>query len=120
MAVDEAAGLDERNSGKLAVGDVGIQVCSVLDVRLANRFVGHDGSVVLERVADVAVLVRVGNGLAQEVGRAGSPVVDLVFILGNISGFTWRASSRVVVPLISVILPRNVLGEKFVANAARG
>ena len=89
-------------------------------MRLTNRRVGHDGRVVLERVADVAVLVRVGDVLAKRVGRACRSVVDLVFIFGDISGFAGRAGSGVVVPLISVVLPRNVLGEKFVANAARG
>ena len=62
MAVHEAAGLDEGNGGKIAVGDVRVEVQCVLDVGVADRGVRHDGRVVLERVADVAVLVGVGDG----------------------------------------------------------
>ena len=73
MAVHEAAGLDEGNRGQRAVGDVRVQVRRVLDVGLADAGVRHDRRVVLERVADVAVLVRVGDGSAEKFVEPAAP-----------------------------------------------
>src|SRR5271156_1483580 len=105
MAVNEPAGFDERNGRERAVRDVGVKVGRILDVRLADCGVGHDRSIVLERVANVAVLVRSGDGLAQRISRAYCAVVDLIWV------------SDVVVPLIAVVLPRDVGLDQRIADA---
>ena len=84
MAVHQAAGLDEGNRGQSVVGDVVVEVERVLHVVGAGVGAGHDLKIVLERVADVAVLVG---------GFADGAVIELVGI------------GDVVVPLIAVILP---------------
>src|SRR5580704_3621783 len=127
MAVHEPARLDERDGGNVAGCDVIVELAGVLEVRAADGGVGHDGRVVLERVADVAVLVRVGDRSAETIGRAHGAVVDLIFIFGDVAGFLhrWRCAERlgratvpsVVVPLIAVILPRNALRDQFVTDA---
>ena len=61
--------------------------------------IGHDRGVVLERIADVAVLIGV---------RADGAVVELIGI------------GHVVVPLIAVVLPGNVVREHVVADAGHG
>ena len=58
----------------------------------------HDGSVVLERVADVAIFVRV---------RPIGSIIQLVWVVD------------VVVPLIAIVLPRNAVGVEVVADAGR-
>src|SRR5580693_4073137 len=127
MAVHEPARLDERDGRNVAGCDVSVEFAAVLEVRAADGGVGHDGRVVLERVADVAVLVRVGDGSAETIGRAHRAVVDLIFIFGDVAGFLhrWRCAERlgraavasVVVPLIAVVLPRNALRDEFVTDA---
>jgi hypothetical protein len=96
VTVDIAAGLDDRDRGQRVAGDIRVQVDRVLDVRLHLLRMRHDGRVVLERVADVAVLVGV---------RAVGAVVQLVRIVD------------VVVPLVAVILPGDVLLVERVADA---
>src|SRR5580700_5237847 len=119
MAVHEPARLDERDGGNVAGCDVIVELAGVLEVRAADGGVGHDGGVVLERVADVAVLVRIGDGSAETIRRTYCTVVDLIFVFGDVAGLFhgWRCAERlagvavasVVVPLIAVILPGNVL-----------
>src|SRR5277367_5854680 len=68
-------------------------------MRVANRRVGHDRGVVLEGVADVAVFVGVFSD---------GPVVQLIRVV------------NVVVPLVAVVLPRNLRLEQSVADAGDG
>ena len=82
VAIDQAAGLDEGDRGQVSVRDVVVEVGGVLDVGRADGGVGHDGGVVLEGIADVAVLVGV---------RADGAVVELVRI-GERSCSTGRRS----------------------------
>src|SRR5579863_1469328 len=63
------------------------------------RRVRHDGGVVLERVADVAILVG---------SRAVAPVVELVRVV------------HVVVPLVAVVFPGGIGVVKVIADAGRG
>ena len=84
MAVDQSAGLDEGNRRQCVRLDVAVEIRSVLNVRGADSGIGHDGGVVLEWIANVAVLVRV---------RADGAVVELIGV------------RHIVVPLIAVILP---------------
>ena len=60
--------------------------------------VRHDGRVVLERVADVAIFVGV---------RPIGSIIELVWV------------GDVVVPLIAVVLPRNAVGVEVIADAGR-
>ena len=99
MPVDESARLDEGHRGQRALGNIVVQVRGVLDMRLADVRIGHDRGVVLERVADVAVLVAL---------LTDRPVVELVRI------------GHVVVPLVPVVLPRNMRRQEAVADAGRG
>src|SRR5579863_1214572 len=130
MAVHETARLDERDGGNVAGFDVIVEVAGVLQVRATDSGVGHDGGVVLERVADVAVFVRVGDGSAETIGRAHRAVVDLIFVFRDIARFLHRwgcaerlggvAVASVVVPLIAVVLPGNALRDEFVTDAGNG
>src|SRR5260370_26955158 len=76
--------------------DVAVEIRSVLNVGSANRGVGDDGSVVLERVANVAVLVGVlTDGVVVELIRVG----------------------YIVIPLVAIIFPGNIVGEHGVSDA---
>ena len=97
MAVDQSARLDERDRRQRAVLRCRVYrlaVSWICAVRISG--VRHDRGVVLERIADVAVLVGV---------RADGPVVELVGV------------GDVVVPLIAVVLPGDVVREQVVADA---
>src|ERR1700736_3761207 len=96
MSVNPAAGLHIRNRGKVAALDVFVQVFGVLQVCVADGGVGHDFGLVLEGVADVAVLVALGSH--------GS-VVNLVFIV------------EVGIPLSAVMLPGNAGCHQHVGDA---
>src|SRR6202161_1871133 len=127
MAIHETAGFDNGNGGERAVSDVRVEVQRVLDVSFADFGIGHDGRVVLKRVANVAVFVGVGDGLAERVSRARGSVVDLILVFGDVAvsderwriaeRLLWFTNPRIVVPLIAVILPGNIVLEKGVTNA---
>src|SRR5580658_2849537 len=130
MAVREPAGFHDRNSRKRALLDVIVEVDRVLDMLGADSRVGHDGGVVLERVADVAVLISVGDGSAEWVRRADCSVIDFVLVFWDVAvrvgrcryrtgGISRLAHTSIVVPLVAIILPRNVMGDHVVANARR-
>ena len=57
MAIDQPAGLDDGDGRQSSVLDVGVKIRGVLNVGSADSGVGHDGGVVLERIANVAVFV---------------------------------------------------------------
>ena len=61
----------------------------------AHSVVGHDRGLVLERVADVAVLVAI---------RANRSVVELVLV------------GEILVPLVAVILPGNVVIDQHIGD----
>src|SRR5579872_1210010 len=120
MAVNEPARFDDGNRGKRAVGDVGVQAAgagNVGKVRGADSRVGHDGGVVLKRIANVAVLIGILDGKTGSViGRTDRSVIEAVFVFRD----TQRRIARIVVPLIAVILPGDAMGVKVIANAGRG
>src|SRR6185437_9140028 len=68
-------------------------------MRGADRGIAHDRGRVLKEIADVAVLIA---------RWADSTVVELVFVI------------EISVPLVAIVLPRNVLFEKRVADVAHG
>ena len=82
-------GLTNETAGRVCLAMSLVQVHRVLDVRGHLIRMRHDRRVVLERIADVAVLV--GR-------RPGRAVVQLIGIVD------------VVVPLIAVVLPRDACG----------
>src|ERR1700688_4416775 len=96
MSVNPAAGLHVRNCGKVAALEVFVEVLGVLQVRGADGGVGHNFGLVLERVADVAVLIALG---------ADGAVIELVFI------------AQVGVPLVAVILPGDAGFHQHVGDA---
>ena len=96
MSVNPAAGLHIRNRGKVAALDVFVEVFGVLQVRGADGGVGHNLGLILEGVADVAVLVALGSH--------GS-VVNLVFIV------------EVGILLSAVMLPGNAGCHQHVRDA---
>src|ERR1022692_4936186 len=98
MTVDEAARLDEGNRRERAIRDFLVKIRDILDVRRTDRGIGHDRRVVLERIANIAVLVGV---------RADRAVVQLIGV------------ADVVVPLVPEILPRNVGADEAVSDAGR-
>src|SRR6202034_2363820 len=81
---------------QLAVRNVRVKVGGVLDMSGADSRIGHDRGVVLEGVADVAVLVGV---------LADRTIVQLVRIV------------HIVVPLVAVVLPGNIVLDHVVADA---
>src|SRR5467141_32992 len=97
MTVHPAAGLDVRDRGQIAAGDVIVKIGGVNNVGGANGIVGHDLRLIMERVADVAILVAV---------RADGAVVELVLV------------GEVLIPLIIVGLPRDVVFKHYVSDAA--
>src|ERR1700736_2910386 len=96
MSVNPAAGLHIRNRWEVAALDVFVEVLGVLQVRGADGGVGHDFGLVLEGVADIAVLIALGSH--------GS-VVNLVFIV------------EVGIPLSAVMLPGNAGCHQHVGDA---
>ena len=60
MTVHPAAGLDIGDRGQIAAGDITVKIGGVNDVGGANGIVGHDLRLIMERVADVAILVAFG------------------------------------------------------------
>src|SRR5437660_9933310 len=70
MTVHPAAGLDVGDRGQIGAGDITVEIGGVNDVGRANGIVDHDLRLIMERVADVAILV----GL-----RADLAVVEHVF-----------------------------------------
>src|SRR6266478_8472294 len=97
MTIHPAAGLDVGNRGQIAAGDIAVKIGGVNDVGSANGVVGHDLRLIMERVADVAILVAV---------RADGAVVELVFV------------GEVLIPLIVVGFPRDVVFKQYVSDAA--
>src|SRR5258708_2367029 len=97
MTIHPAAGLDVGNRGQIAAGDIAVKIGGVNDVGSANGVVGHDLRLIMERVADVAVLVAV---------RADGAVVELVFV------------GEVPIPLIAIVFPGDVLFKEHVGDAA--
>src|ERR1700719_669361 len=95
MSVNPAAGLHVGNRGKIAAFEVFVEIFGVLQVGGANGGVGHDFGLILERVADVAVLIALG---------ADGAVIELVFI------------GQVGIPLVAVILPGNTGGHQHVRD----
>ena len=67
-------------------------------MRSANIRIRHGGCVVLERVADVAVLIAAG---------AIGVVVQFVFV------------GEILIPLVAVKLPRNIVFVQIVAETGR-
>src|SRR6266566_7750997 len=97
MTVHPAAGLDVGDRGQIAAGDITVEIGGVNDVGRANGIVGHDLRLIMERVADVAILVAL---------RADRAVVELVFV------------GEVLIPLIVVGFPRDVVFKQYVSDAA--
>ena len=97
MAIHPAAGFHERDRWQSSVGNVAVKVEGVLDVRGAHRVVGHDLRLVLDAIADVAVLITI---------RANDAVVQLIFV------------GQIPVPLIVVGFPGNMVFEQHVGDAA--
>src|SRR6266481_2421165 len=97
MTVHPAAGLDVGNRGQIAAGDITVKISGVNDVGSANGVVGDDLRLIMERVADVAILVAV---------RADGAVVELVFV------------GEVPIPLIAIVFPGDVLFKEHVGDAA--
>src|ERR1700694_1543942 len=97
MTVHPAAGLDVGDRGQIAAGDVAVKIGGVNDVGGANGVVGHDLRLIMERVADVAILVAV---------RTDGAVVELVFV------------GEELIPLIAIVFPGDVLFKEHVGNAA--
>src|SRR5580765_1678061 len=97
MAVYPAAGFHIGNCGQRAVGDVFVEIDRVFQVLGADGGVGHDLRLVLERIADVAVLIA---------GRADRTVVQLVFV------------AEVGVPLVAVVFPGDARFKEHVGDAA--
>src|SRR5467141_2310861 len=97
MTIHPAAGLDVGNRGQIAAGDIAVKIGRVNDVGSANGVVGHDLRLIVERVADVAILVAV---------RADGAVVELVFV------------GEVLIPLIAIVFPGDVLFKEHVGDAA--
>src|SRR6266566_5871652 len=97
MTVHPAAGLDIGDRGQIAAGDITVKIGGVNDVGGANGIVGHDLRLIVERVADVAILVAV---------RADRAVVELVFV------------GEVMIPLIAIVFPGDVLFKEHVGDAA--
>src|SRR5882762_6827731 len=96
MTVNPTAWLNERNGRQGAILDVGVKIKRVHDMGGANGIVGHDLCLILERVADVAVLVAL---------CANGPIVELVLV------------AKIRVPLIVVGLPGNGVFQKKVGDA---
>src|SRR5271154_2611484 len=71
---------------------------------------GHDGSVVLEWVANVAVVVGI---------RSRCSVVELILVGRDVAGRPRSTYANVVIPLVAVVLPRNFVGVEVIANAGR-
>ena len=57
MAIVEGARLHERHRRQVALGDGVIKIERILQMRIAGRSVGHDGSGIKERIADVAIQI---------------------------------------------------------------
>jgi hypothetical protein len=58
VTVGMAARLDDRNRRQRVVGDIRVQIHRILDMRRDLLCRRHDGRVVLEWDADIAILVR--------------------------------------------------------------
>src|ERR1700731_2947714 len=97
MTIHPAAGLDVGNRGQIAAGDIAVKFGGVNDVGGANGVVGHDLRLIVERVADVAILGAVW---------ADGAVVELVFV------------GEVLIPLIAIVFPGDVLFKELVGDAA--
>src|ERR1700730_18369194 len=96
MSVNPTTWLYIRNGGKVAALDVFVKVHGIFQVRGADGGVGHDFGLVLEGVADVAILIALGSH--------GS-VVNLVFIV------------EVGIPLSAVMPPGNASCHQHVRDA---
>src|SRR5215469_12395432 len=97
MAIYPATWLDERYRRQLSVPDVLVELVRVENMRGAHRRVGHDLCLVLEAIADVAVGIALWAHLE---------IVKLILIV------------EVVVPLVVVALPRNIVLQQDIADAA--
>src|SRR5215472_9162017 len=97
MAVHPSAWLHKRDRGQLAVVDVLVEMIHVHDVAGTYVLVGHDLLLILESVADVAVLIALWANFSK---------VELIRIVD------------IAVPLIVVALPGDIVGEHHVGDAA--
>src|SRR5580700_10278255 len=95
MPIDPSAGLNERHRRQSSILYIAVKIRRVFEMGGPDRGVGHDRSVVLERVADVAVLVTLRTHLA---------IVKLVFVL------------QILIKLIAIVLPRNTLREQRITD----
>src|SRR5215472_18248079 len=97
MAIHPSARFYERNRGQLPAPDVLIELVGVEDVRRSNSRVSHDLRLVLESVADIAVLIAL---------LPDRSVVLLIFV------------GEIGIPLIVVALPRNVVLQHHIRDTA--
>src|SRR5215472_1572431 len=102
MPVNPSARLYKGNGRQVAAGDRGVQIGRVLIMVVAQGFVGHEARLVLESVADIAVLVAV---------RPHGAVVQLVGIARE------TISPGVLIPLVAVGNKRYVAFEQNVPDA---
>ena len=99
MPIDKPAWFDNGDGRQRAVCDVAVEIRRVLDMSRADGGVGHDGGVVLEGIADGAILICLCTK---------STVVELIGI------------RDIVVPLIAVVLPGNIGRDQRVSDTGHG
>src|SRR5215469_14225731 len=97
MTVHPAARLHEGDRRQSSIGDIVVKIRGVLKVRVTNLLVGHDLSLILETVANVAVLIA---------GGANGAVVELVLV------------AEILVPLVAIGFPGHAIFQQNVADAA--
>src|SRR6516164_2314185 len=103
MTVYPAARLHEGDRGQCSVGDIFVKIRGVLKVSVTNFVVGHDLGLILETVADIAILIAVG---------ANGAVVELVLVARI------PVAAGVLVPLVAVGFPGHATFQQNVADAA--